>query len=72
MGMTERQRRQMIQEGKNPDMIVRMADVCMEIIKKEGTTLSEAKAIIERMACIVEQSERYRPETLLRDIPLRS
>lgn len=70
--MTDRQRRQMIEEGKNPDVIVWLADVCMETLKQESVTLGEAKSIIERMACIIERSGRYRPETLLSEIPLRS
>lgn len=62
----------MIEEGKRPDKIIQMADDSLENLKKEDITLGEAKEIIGRMAYIIEQSERYRPETLLRDILLRS
>lgn len=70
--MNDRRRRQMIEEGKRPDKIIRMSDDCLETLKKEDITLGEAKEIIERMAYIIEQSEKYRPETLLNDIPLRN
>ncbi len=68
--MNDRRRRQMIEEGKRPDKIIQMADDCLENLKKEDITLGETKEIILRMACIIERSERYRPETLLRDILL--
>lgn len=70
--MNDRRKRQMIEEGKRPDKIIQMTDNCLENLKKEDITLGEAKEIIGKMACIIEQSERYRPEILLRDILLRS
>lgn len=70
--MTERQRRIMTSEGKRPDKIIQLADKCLDDLKKEDTTLGEAKEIVSRMAYILEISERYRPETLLNDIMLRN
>ena len=61
----------MIKEGKRPDKIEHLANAYMEKLKEEDVTLDEAKEVIKRMDCILKNSERYSPKTLLHDIPLR-
>lgn len=62
----------MVEQGERPEEIIRLSDKCLKDITGEGATLGEAKKIIGRMAHILEESERYRPETPLSDIILRS
>ena len=69
--MNKRVKQTMILDGKRPEKIVHLADDCMEKLASEDITLDEAKAIVNRMAHIIERSERYEPKTLLRDIQLR-
>lgn len=61
----------MMEEGKRPEEISRLSVEYLKGLKEEGVTLGEAKEIIRRMAYILEESERYRPEMLLSDIPLK-
>lgn len=69
--MTDRQRKIMIKKGKSPDKIIQISDKYMNDLQTADITLAEAKAVIERMAHILAESERYRPETLMSNIPLR-
>lgn len=69
--MTGRQKRIMAEEGKRIEKIDQLSVECLKGLKEEGVTLGEAKVVIEQMAHILTESERYRPETLLSDVPLK-
>lgn len=52
--MTDRQERMMAEEGKKPGETIRLSLKYLADLKKEDATLGEAKAVVERMAHILE------------------
>lgn len=66
--MTERQKHQMQKEGMDTDKIEEYTMLFFKKMQNDGISLGEAENIINRLACILDESAKRRPETLLKKI----
>ncbi len=69
--MTKRQERNIHMAGNDMEKIKKLSSFYLKDMQTQGVTLSEAKIITKRMACILEESEIYRPETPLNEVSIR-
>ena len=69
--MTKRQERNINMAGNDMEKIEKLSGFYLKDMQTRGVTLSEAKITVRRMACILEVSEIYRPETPLSEVSIR-
>ncbi len=75
--MNNRYKLRLMREGKKDEVArieknEKLAINYLEDMQKQNVTLNESKIIVNKMACILEKSEKYRPETPLNEISLRN
>lgn len=70
-GVNERQKRYLVNKGIDLEKVENLANEHLKKLQKEGVSLEEAKIIIKRMTCTLEESGKYRSDTPLHKMPIR-